>query len=53
MSASVDGVRWLRETAPHRVASAPACSPKFMAMEGVLKMMRKLTTHNTLFVTPE
>lgn len=31
----------------------PAYSPEFMAMEGVWKTTRKLTTHNAFFVTPD
>jgi hypothetical protein len=33
--------------------SAPVYSPEFMAMEGVWKTTRKMTTHNTFFVTPD
>jgi hypothetical protein len=49
-----DGRRWLRENRHliqlHRL---PAYSPEFMAMEGVWKTTRKLTTHNAFFVTPD
>jgi len=49
-----DGKRWLRE---HRhlieLHRLPAYSPEFMAMEGVWKTTRKLTTHNAFFVTPD
>jgi transposase len=48
-----EGKRWLRE---HRhlieLHRLPAYSPEFMAMEGVWKTTRKLTTHNAFFVTP-
>jgi hypothetical protein len=47
-------VRWLRENR-HLIelCRLPAYSPEFMAMEGVWKTTRKLTTHNTFFVTPD
>jgi transposase len=49
-----DGQRWLRKNRQrielHRL---PAYSPEFMAMEGVWKTTRKLTTHNAFFVTPD
>jgi len=49
-----EGKRWLRE---HRhlieLHRLPAYSPEFMAMEGVWKTTRKLTTHNAFFVTPD
>jgi hypothetical protein len=49
-----DGVRWLRKNRHlielHRL---PAYSPEFMAMEGVWKTTRRMTTHNTFFVTPD
>jgi hypothetical protein len=49
-----EGQRWLRENR-HRIElhRLPAYSPEFMAMEGVWKTTRKLTTHNAFFVTPD
>jgi transposase len=49
-----DGQRWLRKNR-HRLElhRLPAYSPEFMAMEGVWKTTRKLTTHNAFFVTPD
>jgi hypothetical protein len=49
-----DGQRWLPENR-HRIElhRLPSYSPEFMAMEGVWKTTRKLTTHNAFFVTPD
>lgn len=49
-----DGKTWLYANRHlielHRL---PPYSPEFMAMEGVWKTTRKLTTHNAFFVTPD
>jgi transposase len=49
-----DGKLWLH-TNRHLIElhRLPAYSPAFMAMEGVWKTTRKLTTHNAFFVTPD
>lgn len=49
-----NGQQWLRKNR-HRIElhRLPAYSPEFMAMEGVWKTTRKLTTHNAFFVTPD
>jgi transposase len=49
-----EGKQWLRDNA-HRIElhRLPGYSPEFMAVEGIWKTTRKMTTHNAFFATTD